>query len=278
MQARKRAGRSAIMSRCSILAPPAPAPLRSAHAKNRFTKPHWRKSANMCAWNDSRRDRPRARQRPMMSRWQPVYLIYWKNRDLSVMTIKLIVGLANPGAEYAATRHNAGAWYVDLLAEQFRQSLKEENKFYGYTARLAIAGQDVRLLVPTTFMNLSGKAVAAMATFYRILPEEILVAHDELDLLPGNARLKLGGGHGGHNGLKDIISRLGNNPNFHRLRIGIGHPGDKTKVVGFVLGRPPATEQSLIDRAIDEAVKCTDILIQDGPVKAMNRLHTFKAA
>ncbi|WP_410014959.1 aminoacyl-tRNA hydrolase [Sodalis sp. C49] len=194
------------------------------------------------------------------------------------MTIKLIVGLANPGAEYAATRHNAGAWYVDLLAEQFRQSLREESKFYGYTARLAIAGQDVRLLVPTTFMNLSGKAVASVATFYRILPEEILVAHDELDLLPGNARLKLGGGHGGHNGLKDIISRLGNNPNFHRLRIGIGHPGDKSKVVGFVLGKPPASELDLIDQAVAEAVKCTEILIQEGPVKAMNRLHAFKAA
>ncbi|HEY0211392.1 aminoacyl-tRNA hydrolase [Acerihabitans sp.] len=194
------------------------------------------------------------------------------------MTIKLIVGLANPGAEYAATRHNAGAWYVDLLAEQFRQPLKEESKFYGYTARLSLAGQDVRLLVPTTFMNLSGKAVAAVATFYRILPEEILVAHDELDLLPGNARLKLGGGHGGHNGLKDIISRLGNNPAFHRLRIGIGHPGDKNKVVGFVLGKPPASELALIDQAITEAVKCTEILIQEGQVKAMNRLHSFKAA
>ncbi|WP_413739018.1 aminoacyl-tRNA hydrolase [Sodalis sp. RH21] len=193
------------------------------------------------------------------------------------MTIKLIVGLANPGAEYAATRHNAGAWYVDLLARQFRQSLKEESKFYGYTGRLTLADQDVRLLVPTTFMNLSGKAVAAMAAFYRVLPEEILVAHDELDLLPGNARLKLGGGHGGHNGLKDIISRLGNNPNFHRLRIGIGHPGDKTKVVGFVLGKPPAGELALIDQAINEAVSCTGLLLQDGPVKAMNRLHSFKA-
>lgn len=194
------------------------------------------------------------------------------------MTIKLIVGLANPGAEYAATRHNAGAWYVDLLARHYRQTLKEESKFFGYTARLSLAGQDVRLLVPTTFMNLSGKAVAAMATFYRVPPEDILVAHDELDLLPGNARLKLGGGHGGHNGLKDIISKLGNNPNFHRLRIGIGHPGDKNKVVGFVLGKPPASELTLIDGAIDEAVRCTEILIEDGPVKAMNRLHSYKAA
>lgn len=193
------------------------------------------------------------------------------------MTIKLIVGLANPGAEYAATRHNAGAWYVDLLAQRFRHDLKEESKFFGYTARLTLEEQDVRLLVPTTFMNLSGKSVAAMATFYRIQPDEILVAHDELDLLPGNARLKLGGGHGGHNGLKDIISRLGNNPNFHRLRIGIGHPGDKTRVVGFVLGKPPASEQSLIDQAISEAIACTSILLKDGPVKAMNRLHAFKA-
>ncbi|MGG2142074.1 aminoacyl-tRNA hydrolase [Symbiopectobacterium sp. RP] len=193
-------------------------------------------------------------------------------------SIKLIVGLANPGAEYAATRHNAGAWYVDQLAEAYRQSLKEEAKFFGYTARLTLAGHDVRLLVPTTFMNLSGKAVAAMATFYRIQPDEILVAHDELDLLPGVAKLKLGGGHGGHNGLKDIMSKLGNTPNFHRLRIGIGHPGDKSKVTGFVLGNPPASEQMLINGALDEAIRCTEILLKDDMVKAMNRLHAYKPA
>lgn len=169
------------------------------------------------------------------------------------MTIKLIVGLANPGAEYAATRHNAGAWFVDLLAERLRAPLREEAKFFGYTSRVTLGGEDVRLLVPTTFMNLSGKAVAAMASFFRINPDEILVAHDELDLPPGVAKFKLGSGHGGHNGLKDIISKLGNNPNFHRLRIGIGHPGDKNKVVGFVLGKPPVSEQKLIDEAIDEA-------------------------
>lgn len=191
--------------------------------------------------------------------------------------IKLIVGLANPGAEYAATRHNAGAWYVDLLAERHNQSLKEESKFYGYTARLSIGGEDVRLLVPTTFMNLSGKAVAAMATFYRIAPEEILVAHDELDLLPGVAKFKQGGGHGGHNGLKDIISKLGNNLDFHRLRIGIGHPGDRNKVVGFVLGKPQAAEQALIDNAIDEAVRCTEVWLKEDKLKAMNRLHSYKA-
>ncbi|AXF58834.1 aminoacyl-tRNA hydrolase [Bacillus amyloliquefaciens] len=193
------------------------------------------------------------------------------------MTIKLIVGLANPGAEYAATRHNAGAWYVDLLAERLRSPLREEPKFYGFTSRVNLAGADVRLLVPTTFMNLSGKAVAAMATFYRINPDEILVAHDELDLPPGVAKFKLGGGHGGHNGLKDIISKLGNNPNFHRLRVGIGHPGDKNKVVGFVLGKPPVSEQKLIDEAVDEAARCTEIWLQDGLTKATNRLHAFKA-
>ncbi|CNH97520.1 peptidyl-tRNA hydrolase [Yersinia frederiksenii] len=198
------------------------------------------------------------------------------NDDVS--SIKLIVGLANPGAEYAQTRHNAGAWYVDLLAERHNQSLKEESKFFGYTARLNLAGQDVRLLVPSTFMNLSGKAVSAMAGFYRILPEEILVAHDELDIPPGVAKLKLGGGNGGHNGLKDIQSKLGNNPNFYRLRIGIGHPGDKSKVTGFVLGKPPASEQTLIDDAIDESIRCTEVLLKEGITKAMNRLHSFKAS
>lgn len=192
-------------------------------------------------------------------------------------SIKLIVGLANPGAEYAQTRHNAGAWYVDLLAQRHNQQLKEESKFFGYTARLNLAGQDVRLLVPSTFMNLSGKAVAAMAGFYRILPEEILVAHDELDIPPGAAKLKLGGGNGGHNGLKDIQSKLGNNPNFYRLRIGIGHPGDKSKVTGFVLGKPPASEQTLIDDVIDESIRCTDVLLKEDIAKAMNRLHSFKA-
>ncbi|ATN00411.1 MULTISPECIES: aminoacyl-tRNA hydrolase [Proteus] len=191
--------------------------------------------------------------------------------------IKLIVGLANPGADYAQTRHNAGAWYVDLLAQRHQQSLKEESKFFGYTARINLNGNDVRLLVPTTFMNLSGKAVQAMANFYRIELDEILVAHDELDLPPGVVKMKLGGGNGGHNGLKDIQSKFANNPNFYRLRIGIGHPGDKNKVVGFVLGKPPMSEQKLIDDAIDEALSCTDILMRDGYEKAINRLHSFKA-
>ncbi|MEX0447690.1 aminoacyl-tRNA hydrolase [Xenorhabdus sp. SGI246] len=192
--------------------------------------------------------------------------------------IKLIVGLANPGAEYAQTRHNAGAWFVDLLAQRHNQPLKEESKFFGYTARIYMNEQDVRLLVPTTFMNLSGKSVLALAGFYRIQPDEILVAHDELDLPPGVAKMKLGGSNGGHNGLKDIQNKFGNNPNFHRLRIGIGHPGDKNKVVGFVLGKPPANEQKLIDDAIAEALICTDILMNEGMNKAINRLHAFKAS
>ena len=191
--------------------------------------------------------------------------------------IKLIVGLANPGNEYAATRHNAGAWFVDQLAERYHQSLKNEPKFLGYSSRIILSGHDVRLLVPTTFMNLSGKAVQAMATFYQIKPEEILVAHDELDINPGIAKFKFGGSHGGHNGLKDIASKLGNNLNFYRLRIGIGHPGDKNKVVGYVLNKPSKPEQELIDKAIDESVRCTEILLSDGIEAAMNRLHAFKA-
>lgn len=192
-------------------------------------------------------------------------------------TIKLIVGLANPGNEYAATRHNAGAWFVDQLAERYHQSLKNEPKFFGYSSRITLSGHDVRLLVPTTFMNLSGKAVQAMATFYQIKPEEILVAHDELDLNPGIAKFKFGGSHGGHNGLKDIASKLGNNLNFYRLRIGIGHPGDKNKVVSYVLNKPSKSEQELIDKAIDESVRCIEILLSDGIEAAMNRLHAFKA-
>ncbi|SES73416.1 aminoacyl-tRNA hydrolase [Thorsellia anophelis] len=191
--------------------------------------------------------------------------------------IKLIVGLANPGAEYANTRHNAGAWYLDLLTRQYQLSWQNENKFFGMTSRAIISGQDIRFLIPTTFMNLSGKAVSAIANFYRIDVEEILVAHDELDVLPGIAKFKRGGGHGGHNGLKDIISKMNNNPNFLRLRIGIGHPGDKNKVSGFVLTKPPSSELTLIEQSLDEAARATDILLSKGLNDAMHRLHTFKA-
>lgn len=190
--------------------------------------------------------------------------------------IKLIVGLSNPGTEYAATRHNAGAQYVKLLADRHNQLLKDKPKLFGYTARLLLAGANIRLLVPTTFMNLSGKAIVAMATFYRIAPEEILIAHDEMDLPPGIAKFKYGGGHGGHNGLKDIISKLGKN-NFYRLRVGIGHPGDRRKITCFVLGKPSIKDQKLINDAIDEAIFCTEVWLNENKIKAMNRLHSFKA-
>jgi PTH1 family peptidyl-tRNA hydrolase len=191
--------------------------------------------------------------------------------------IRLIVGLANPGKEYEQTRHNVGAWYVAQLARQEGVLLKEDKKMYGLTGRIQFCGQDVRLLVPTTYMNRSGQAVAAMASFYRIAPEEILIAHDELDLPPGVGRFKQGGGHGGHNGLRDVIAALGQNKNFYRLRIGIGHPGHKNQVADFVLKKAPKTEYDAATSVVDEAVRATELGFQSDMVKAMTRLHSFKA-
>lgn len=191
--------------------------------------------------------------------------------------IKLLVGLANPGDQYLGTRHNAGAWVVEELARVHNITLKPEAKFFGLTGRIQTQGQDLRLLIPTTFMNLSGKSVAAVAKFYQIKPEEIMVAHDELDLPPGVAKFKKGGGHGGHNGLRDIIAKQANNKDFYRLRIGIGHPGHKDKVAGYVLGRPPLADKKRLDEVVDESVRSLDILLKDGLAKAQNRLHTFKA-
>jgi len=193
------------------------------------------------------------------------------------MTIQLIVGLGNPGPEYTRTRHNAGAWFVELLAQQFNISLKPEKKYSGLYGKGQIGGQLVHLLIPTTFMNRSGKAVAPLANFFRIPVNNILVAHDELDMEPGTCKIKLGGGHGGHNGLRDIISSLANNKDFYRLRIGIGHPGHKDRVTGHVLGKAPANEQQLIEQAIDEASRCFEIWQKDDLKKAQNRLHSFKA-
>jgi len=190
--------------------------------------------------------------------------------------IKLIVGLANPGDKYAQTRHNAGAWYVQELAKVCGAALVADSKYYGLTARVTLHGKEVRLLIPSTFMNLSGKSVGALANFFRIEPEDILVAHDELDMQPGIAKFKLGGGHGGHNGLKDIIAKLANDKGFYRLRIGIGHPGDKNQVSNYVLGKAPASEQVLIDTVIDEAVRSTELLFNEDMAKAMHRLHSFK--
>ncbi|HHF6437855.1 TPA: aminoacyl-tRNA hydrolase [Haemophilus influenzae] len=190
--------------------------------------------------------------------------------------IKLIVGLGNPGEKYADTRHNAGEWLIERLARRFNVSLNPESKFFGKTARTLVNGKEVRLLVPTTFMNLSGKAVGALANFYRIKPEEILVIHDELDLPPGTAKLKQGGGHGGHNGLKDIVAQLGNNNNFYRLRIGIGHPGHRDLVAGYVLNKPSPADRNALEKVLDEATDCVEMIFRDGMIKATNRLNSFK--
>ena len=190
--------------------------------------------------------------------------------------IKLIVGLGNPGDKYADTRHNAGEWLIERLARRFNISLNPESKFFGKTARTIVNGKEVRLLVPTTFMNLSGKAVGALASFYRIKPEEILVIHDELDLPPGIAKLKQGGGHGGHNGLKDIVVQLGNNNNFYRLRIGIGHPGHRDLVAGYVLNKPSLADRDALEKVLDEATDCVEMIFKDGMVKVTNRLNSFK--
>lgn len=188
--------------------------------------------------------------------------------------IKLIVGLGNPGAEYEHTRHNAGADFVVELARQYGATLTPDAKFFGLTARIMIGSQDIRLLIPTTFMNLSGKAVGAIANFYKIEPENILVAHDELDLDPGVARLKHGGGHGGHNGLRDTIKALGNNKDFARLRLGIGHPGNAKQVASFVLKKAPQTEQQEIEDAIYEATKIIPQAVKGEWNAAMKALHT----
>ena len=190
--------------------------------------------------------------------------------------IKLIVGLGNPGDKYTDTRHNAGEWLIARLARRFNVLLNPESKFFGKTARTLVNGKEVRLLVPTTFMNLSGKAVGALASFYRIKPEEILVIHDELDLPPGTAKLKQGGGHGGHNGLKDIVAQLGNNNNFYRLRIGIGHPGHRDLVAGYVLNKPSPADRDALEKVLDEATDCVEMIFKDGVVKATNRLNSFK--
>ena len=193
------------------------------------------------------------------------------------MTIQLVVGLGNPGPEYTKTRHNAGDWFVHELAKRNNISLKPEKKYSGLYGKGLIGNTIVHLLIPTTFMNRSGKSVAPLANFFRISVEHILVAHDELDMLPGVCKIKQAGGHGGHNGLRDIIACMGNNKDFFRLRIGIGHPGHRDRVTGHVLGKAPANEQVLIEQAIDEAVRCFDIWQKDDLKRAQNRLHSFKA-
>ena len=165
--------------------------------------------------------------------------------------IKLIAGLGNPGPEYEHTRHNAGFWWVDEAARLLKVSLQMERSHFGLVARTSVGGQSVWLVEPQTFMNLSGKSVGSLARFFKIAPEEVLVVHDELDLPPGGIRLKQGGGNGGHNGLKDIIARMGNNNNFFRLRLGIGHPGAKELVAGFWIWQCASLQE-----AIDWVKRC----------------------
>ena len=187
--------------------------------------------------------------------------------------IKMIVGLGNPGAEYEQTRHNAGFWFIDELAWQYKATLKEEKKFFGSVARISISGSDLWLLKPATFMNRSGQAVAALAQFYKIKPEEILVVHDELDIPCGRIKFKLGGGNGGHNGLKDIQARLGT-PDFYRLRLGIDQPGDRNLVVGYVLNKPSPEHRQQIDEAINKSLKAVPMLLAGEWEEAVRFLHS----
>ncbi|VAX09409.1 Peptidyl-tRNA hydrolase [hydrothermal vent metagenome] len=185
--------------------------------------------------------------------------------------VHMIVGLGNPGPEYEHTRHNAGFWFLQELNESV--PFRTEKKFYGEIARVPLAGEHVWLLKPDTFMNNSGQAVLALAQFYKIALQHILVVHDDLDLAPGIARLKQGGGHGGHNGLRDIISRMGGN-GFMRLRLGIGHPGNKSKVHGHVLKKTSIDDKIEIDRAIERALLALPMVVDGDMQKAMNELHS----
>jgi len=187
--------------------------------------------------------------------------------------IRLIVGLGNPGREYESTRHNVGFRWVDELARMQNLSFKSEVKFHGLMARGQTHGHEVLLLKPQTFMNVSGRSVGAVAQFYKIAPEEMLVVHDELDLPPGSAKLKLGGGHGGHNGLKDVIAHLGIR-DFWRLRLGIGHPGERSEVSNYVLNDPRREDRELIEAAMQKAQDVAHLVIEGKTEAAMLKLHS----
>ena len=188
--------------------------------------------------------------------------------------MRMVVGLGNPGREYEATRHNAGFWWVENLADAQRVSLRAESRYHGRVGKLAAGDHDFFLLLPQTYMNDSGRSVAALAGFYKIAPADILVVHDELDLPPGAARLKKGGGVAGHNGLKDISRHLG--PDFWRLRLGIGHPGDRAQVANYVLHPPREEETKLISDAVERSLELWPLIAAGQMEKAMHRLHTEK--
>ena len=189
--------------------------------------------------------------------------------------IKLFVGLGNPGPDYEATRHNAGFWWIDALARELKVNLVPERSYYGLAGRTSVNGQSVWLLQPQTFMNLSGKSVASLARFFKIQPEEILVVHDELDLPPGQVKLKRGGSHAGHNGLRDIHAQLGS-PDYWRLRIGIGHPGEKSEVANWVLKKPAPDQRTLIEDSIAHSLKAHAAMLAGDMDKATLLVHTTK--
>ena len=187
--------------------------------------------------------------------------------------IKLLVGLGNPGKEYEATRHNAGFWWLEDVARELKVSLSLDKAYHGLVGRTQLQGQSLWLLQPQTFMNLSGKSVSALARFFKIAPEEILVAHDELDLPPGQAKLKFGGGHAGQNGLRDIHAQLGTG-DYWRLRLGIGHPGVKSEVSSWVLGKPMPEQRAAMQEAIARSVKAAALIVRGEMEKAMQQIHT----
>ena len=213
---------------------------------------------------------------PPADRGEPRHGLGARARLDNQAVIRLIVGLGNPGPQYDATRHNAGFWFVDEVARKLSVTLVPERSYFGMAGRArasASAGAGpLWLLEPTTFMNVSGKSVAALARFFKIEPAEILVAHDELDLLPGQAKMKLGGSHAGHNGLKDIQAQLGS-ADFWRLRIGIGHPGVKAEVIDYVLRRPPAEQRVEIDKAMEQALGALDLVVAGDMERAMIKVH-----
>ena len=188
--------------------------------------------------------------------------------------LKLIVGLGNPGPQYRYNRHNVGAWLDAQLASDGPSELRSESKFFGDAGRISIAGQDIRLLFPTTFMNRSGQSVAAFCSYFDIAPENMLVAYDEIDFEAGVTRYKHGGGHGGHNGVRDIISALGDSRDFYRLRIGVGHPGNKAQVAHYVLSDPSKREAEIIQSDIDLAIRTLPHAVKGNWQTAMHELHT----
>jgi PTH1 family peptidyl-tRNA hydrolase len=186
--------------------------------------------------------------------------------------IRLLVGLGNPGPEYEATRHNAGFWWIDEAARRLHATLVPERSYFGLVARVNRPEGQIWLLEPMTFMNLSGKAVASLARFFKIAPQEVLVVHDELDLPPGHMKMKLGGGHAGHNGLKDIHAQLGS-ADYWRLRLGIGHPGVKAEVVNYVLRKPPLEQREAIDKSIESSMDALDLILAGDMERAMMKIH-----